>query len=111
MKSHKGMSMQCQVVLCAHKTAPTAGAVGAWCARLAPPAPAGEVTMSLRAPGCLPVSTTILAEPSTVCRQGVVPLWHSCSSMARQVMRRCGRLRRTCNKRQSMGPQEQRAVF
>ncbi len=34
--------------------------------------PAGEVTMSLRAPGCLPVSTTILAEPSTVCGQGVV---------------------------------------
>mmetsp|Transcript_15980 Transcript_15980/g.47417 ORF Transcript_15980/g.47417 Transcript_15980/m.47417 type:complete len:208 (+) Transcript_15980:140-763(+) len=40
--------------------------------------PPGDVTMSLRAPGCLPVSITILAAPSTVCggerrrdRQGV----------------------------------------
>ena len=50
--------------------------------------PAGEVTMSLRAPGCLPVSSTILALPSTVCKSR-----NTTNQYVSAVVRFAGRLR------------------
>ena len=35
-------------------------------------APPGDVTMSLSSPGCLPVSSTIFALPSTVCKPTLI---------------------------------------